>query len=148
MVAAHLRMQSIKMSSPARFLVNAEKPKLVPSKNITYIGGIVLWDKGIVLPTVERISKLQAIVRWIMVCSGTARQYLQMLGLMASCIKVIPYARLHMRPTQLHLLYWWKAVSGDLEMHIQKISASCKSSQMVVTGSKHFQGQIFSTHEK
>ena len=28
-----------------------------------------------------------------------------------------------------------------------KISASCKPSQMVVTGSKHFQGQIFSTHE-
>ena len=50
--------------------------------------------------------------------SGTARQYLQMLGLMASCIEVVPYARLHMRPMQLHLLYWWKPVSGDLEMQI------------------------------
>ena len=50
--------------------------------------------------------------------SGTARQYLQMLGLMASCIEVVPYARLHMRLMQLHLLYWWKPVSGDLEMQI------------------------------
>ena len=146
-VAAHLRMQSIRMAvylddwlalnairemllrdrekilnllAQLGFLVNAEKSKLVPSQDITYIGGRFLLDKGIVLPTVERISKLQAMVRGIMVCSGTARQYLQMLGLMASCIEVIPYARLHMRPTQLHLLYWWKPVSGDLEVQIPK----------------------------
>ena len=32
------------------------------------------------------------------------RQYLQTLGLMASCIEIIPNARLQMRPIQLHLL--------------------------------------------
>ena len=92
------------------FLVNAEISKLVPSQDTTYIGGRFLLDKGIVLPTVERISKLQVMVRGIIVCSGTARQYLQMLGLMASCIEVILFARLQMRPTQLHRLYWWKPV--------------------------------------
>ena len=45
----------------------------------------------------------------------SARQYLQTLGLMASCIEIIPNARLQMRPIQLHLLYWWKPVSRDLE---------------------------------
>ena len=48
------------------------------------------------------------------------REYLQVLGFMASCIETIPYARLHMRPIQLHLPFWWKPVFGDLETLIPK----------------------------
>ena len=144
-VAAHLRMQSIRLAvylddwlalnairrlllqdrqkilnllSQLGFLVNAEKSQLVPTQDITYIGGRFLLAKGIVLPTLDRLSKVRDSVLQIKDQSGTARQYLQMLGLMASCIEVVPYARLHMRPMQLHLLYWWKPVSGDLEMQI------------------------------
>ena len=50
----------------------------------------------------------------------SARQYLQTLGMMASCIEIILNARLQMRPIQLHLLSWWKPVSRDLEMTIPK----------------------------
>ena len=50
----------------------------------------------------------------------TARQYLQTLGLMASCLEIIPNARLQMRPIQLHLLHWWKPGSRDLELLIPK----------------------------
>ena len=146
-VAAHLRMQSIRLAvylddwlalnairrlllqdrekilnllSQLGFLINVEKSELTPTQDITYIGGRFLLAKGIVLPTVDRIVKLREAILEIRKRSGTARQYLQMLGLMASCIEVVPYARLHMRPMQLHLLYWWKPVSGDLEMQIPK----------------------------
>ena len=68
--------ESNQSSSRTRFLVNAGKSNLVPSQDLTYIGRRVLLDKGIVLPTVERISKLQVMVKGIMAWSGIARQYL------------------------------------------------------------------------
>ena len=97
--------QGDKSSSPARFFSKCRNIKAGPKSRCNIHRRKILLEKGIVLSTVERISKLQAMVRGIIVCSGTARQYLQMLGLMASCIEVIPYARLQIRPTQLHLLY-------------------------------------------
>ncbi|XP_078311211.1 uncharacterized protein LOC144618622 [Crassostrea virginica] len=45
----------------------------------------------------------------------TARDFLQCLGIVASCIDLIPNARLYMRPIQLHLLSFWKPSSQDLE---------------------------------
>ena len=72
------------------------------------------------MPTPERIVKLRSAVIALLGEKVSARQYLQTLGLMASCIEIIPNARLQMRPIQLHLLYWWKPVSRDLEMIIPK----------------------------
>ena len=40
------------------------------------------------------------------------------LGLMISCIEIVPFARLHMRPIQLHLLSFWKPVSRDMLIRI------------------------------
>ena len=64
--------------------------------------------------------KIIKVVKEIRKHSRTTRQYLQMLALMVSCIEIIPYARFDMRPILTHLLYWWKPVSGDLDMQIPK----------------------------
>ena len=72
------------------------------------------------MPTPERIEKLRSAVIALLGEKVSERQYLQTLGLMASCIEIIPNTRLQMRPIQLHLLYWWKTVSRDLEMIIPK----------------------------
>lgn len=100
------------------FLINTEKSQLQPTQQIVYIGGLFDLRKGIVLPPPDRIQKIQAIVKKVMENPALAIDYLQMLGLMASCIEIIPFARLHMRPIQLHLLHWWKPASRDLEASI------------------------------
>ena len=132
-VAAHLSMQSLRLAvylddrlalnairqmllrdrkrilellSQQGFLINSEKSNLEPTQDITYIGGRFWLDKGIVLPTPDRMLKLREVVTNLMGKVVPARQYLQTLGVMASCIELIPNARLYMRPVQLHLLHW------------------------------------------
>ena len=109
------RKRILKLLSQLGFLINSEKSNLEPTQDITNIGGRFRLDKGIVLPTPDRMLKLREIVKNLMGKVVPARQYLQTLGVMASCIELIPNARLYMRPVQLHLLHWWKPVSRDLE---------------------------------
>lgn len=104
------------------FIVNREKSQLQPSQQIVYIGGFFQLDKGLVLPTPDRVEKIELAVNKILQRQVTARDYLHMLGLMASCIEMIPHARLHMRPLQLHLLAWWRPASRDLEAIIPSLS--------------------------
>ena len=80
----------------------------------------VLLRQGYCHAYSREIVKLRRAVIALLGEKVSARQYLQTLGLMASCIEIIPNARLQMRPIQLHLLYWWKPVSRDLEMIIPK----------------------------
>ena len=72
-------------------------------------------DKRIVLPTPDRMLKLREVVTNLMGKVVHARQYLQTLSVMASCIELIPNARLYMRPVQLHPLHWWKPMSRYLK---------------------------------
>lgn len=104
------------------FIVNRKKSQLVPTQQIVYIGGLFQLDKGLVLPTPERIKKLKSAVLKILNMQVTAKDYLHMLGLMASCIEMIPYARLHMRPIQIHLLFWWRPASKNMETIIPSSS--------------------------
>lgn len=49
----------------------------------------------------------------------TARHYMEVLGKMASCLELIPNARLFMRPVQLHLLRNWTPSKMSLDFQIQ-----------------------------
>ena len=106
--------ESAQLSS-TRFFSKCGKVSSTASQDLTYIGGNFCLDKGIVLPTQDRVTKLRIAVKSLLSNRVSAREYLLVLGLMASCIEIIPYARLHMRSNQLCLLFWWKPVSGDLE---------------------------------
>ena len=109
------RKRILELLSQLGFLINSVKPNLEPTQDTTYIGGRFPLDKGIVLPTPDRMLKLREVVTNMMGKVVPARQYLQTLSVMASCIELIPNARLYMRPVQLHLLHWWKPMSRDLK---------------------------------
>lgn len=93
------------------FLVNREKSALIPTQRITYLGGVFQLDKGLVFPTEERLEKLKLAVYKLMRGQATALDFLHLLGILASCIQLIPFTRLHMRPIQIHMLQQWKPSS-------------------------------------
>ncbi|XP_071138893.1 uncharacterized protein [Mytilus edulis] len=71
------------------------------------------------MPTQERVLKLQKTVKEMKLKKhATAREFLHLLGIMASCIEMIPYARLHMRPIQIYLLSHWRPTSQNLELNV------------------------------
>lgn len=100
------------------FIINVEKSSLVPKQVITYLGSVFNLKLGLVYPTLERITKLEEAIRLLIQGKNSAFQFLHVLGLMASCIEIIPFARLHMRPIQLHLLAHWKPVSKDMTINV------------------------------
>ena len=68
-------------------------------------------------PTLERIVKIFQAIQ-LLKREPTAQNFLHLLGLMASCIEIVPHARLFMRPVQLHLLHYWRPISRDLQTKI------------------------------
>ena len=112
------RRVMLNLLSRLGFLVNREKSQLQPTQQIVYIGGLFDLQKGLVRPTSDRIQKIHIAIRILMSDSATAIDYLHALGLMASCVELIPFARLHMRPIQLHLLFFWRPVSRKWEAKI------------------------------
>ncbi|VDI82659.1 Hypothetical predicted protein [Mytilus galloprovincialis] len=101
------------------FIINLKKSSLTPTQKITYIGALFHLDLGIVMPTQERVLKLQKTVKVMNLKKhATARDFLHLLGIMASCIEMIPYARLHMRPIQIYLLSHWRPTSQNLELNV------------------------------
>ena len=87
--------------------VTANTPKNVQRRSIRF-------EKGYCLTTFRQNSENPVYSKY-MRSSASAKDYLQMSGLMASCTEIIPFAWLHMKPIQLHLLLWWKPISRDLE---------------------------------
>ena len=108
------------------FIVNLEeKSNLILTQTITvptitYIGAMFCLKEEIVRPTSERITKLLLGIENILKreSQATARDCLHLLIIMASCIELIPNARLFMRPIQLHLLFHWKPSSQILEAKV------------------------------
>ena len=88
------------------FLVNKEKSTLIPTQTLIYLGGLFHLDKGLIYPTQERIVELNLLTQE----KASAFMFLHLLGIMASCVQMIPNARLFMRPVQLHLLSFWRPV--------------------------------------
>ena len=80
--------------------------------------GTVPFQPRIVTPTPDRVEQLVSAENKI--CNGynQAKEFLHILYIMASCVELIPNARLYMRPIQLHLLAFWRPSSQDLEVSI------------------------------
>ena len=100
------------------FIINKEKSNLIPSQEITYLGGVFHLDKGLVFPTRERTQNLHMLIQNMFQGQSTALDFLKILGTMASCIELIPNARLYMRPIQLHLLSFWNPMCRDMNIKI------------------------------
>ena len=71
--------------------------------------------QGPISPTIETIRKLQLAIQNLMKGQNTARCYPHLLGIMASCIEMIPNARLYIRQIQRYLICFCRLVSQNLE---------------------------------
>jgi len=126
-----IRHREIMLNSLVRlgFLINVDNSNVTPNQSITYIGALFKLDQGIVLSTPERVQGIISAVHSIMNGKITARHYLHLLVKIASCLELIPNARLFMRPIQLHLLENWSPSKISLDFQIpctQKLNAHLK----------------------
>ena len=71
------------------------------------------WDKALFLPTPDSVEQIKRAVLKINISQVTATDYIHLLGLMVSCIEMIPYAHQHMRPKQLYMLFWCRLTSRN-----------------------------------
>jgi hypothetical protein len=71
--------------------------------------------QGPISPTIETIRKLQLAIQNLMKGQNTPRCYPHLLGIMASCIEMIPNARLYIRQIQRYLICFCRLVSQNLE---------------------------------
>ena len=100
------------------FTINKEKSNLLPSQDITYIVGHFLLAEGLVFPTLERVQELRISVQRLLEGYNTAHDYLVLVGKIASCLEMIPNARLFMRPIQMHLLQNWSPIRMSMDPQI------------------------------
>jgi hypothetical protein len=97
------------------FLVNRSKSELVPAQDLVYLGYHFHLDKWIVRPTEERWEKIQkSISQFLSVRAPPARQWLQVIGLLASTEKLVHRGMLQMRPVQFALRDQWRMSTDKL----------------------------------
>lgn len=100
-------------------IINLEKSCMIPTQTLNYLGAVIHLKEGLVFPSEERFQNIcQMIHMMLNLDSVEALAMLRLLGLMASCIDLVPWARLHMRPIQLYLLVWWKPSQQELNYKI------------------------------
>ena len=115
----HQLNQTIQLLVDLGLIINLDKCHLVPSQIITYLGAVFNLNKGLVLPSENSFLAIkQAIADIIYNRQCPASHFLRLLGLMASCIDTVPYGRLHMRPIQIYLLYFWRPHIDGLHFKI------------------------------
>ena len=115
----HQLNQTLQLLVDLGLIINLDKCHLVPSQIITYLGAVFNLNKGLVLPSENRFLAInQAIADIIYNRQCPASHFLRLLGLMASCIDTVPYGRLHMRPIQIYLLYFWRPHIDGLHFKI------------------------------
>jgi hypothetical protein len=87
----------------AGWVVNEDKSELDPSQD--FIGVRFRTSEGVMSPPQDRIVKIRDLVRqWRRSSSVSAREFLQLLGLLNSAADQVPSGHLYMRPLQLLLL--------------------------------------------
>jgi hypothetical protein len=89
----------------AGWVVNEDKSELDPSQDFVRFR----TAEGLMSPPQDRIVKIRDLVQqWRCRSSVSARELLQLLGLLNSAADQVPSGRLHMRPLQLLLLSQWR----------------------------------------
>ena len=101
------------------FIVNPEKSDLIPTQKFSFLGEDFDLVEGLVQPTVEKVTKIQALCRILKKhpCQE-ARFLLKVLGVMNAVADVIPLGRLHMCPLQLCLLSQWSMSTQPLSCKV------------------------------
>ena len=92
----------------AGFLINIKKSNLIPSQDLEFIGGrFRTLENEVNLPEKRKLALIRLALSFKTGLYIPARRWLSLLGVMASCIPVVKWARLRMRPIQLYFLQKW-----------------------------------------
>ncbi|CAC5363446.1 unnamed protein product [Mytilus coruscus] len=128
------------------FIINLKKSFLTPTQKITYIGALFHLDLGIVMPTQERVLKLQKTVKEMKLKNhATARDFFT---------STRNYGFLHRDDSLCKTSYETNSnlFAESLAPHFPKSGTKCSSytiskisSDLVVRYSQHYKGQIFTT---
>ena len=103
--------------------VNFQKSELIPTQQAVFLGMEFETVSFTVRPSKDRLSRLDAVLKlFLRDGKPTAQQYLRLLGHMISLEKLIPLARLRIRPIQFFLADSW---STEQDM-LKKIPRSTK----------------------
>ena len=128
-----------------RFSVKQRKIDTYPNPNTSLLGGIVSSRQGLNLShSRENLVKLNlAIENLLTQEKASALMFLHLLGIMASCIQMIPIARLFMRPVQLHLLSFWRPKFAQHHCTNSSYSTSEIPSHLWSSSANTLKGQSF-----
>ena len=94
--------KTIQLTLELGFIINAEKPSLIPSQNPMFLGARLDMTSGRATPSIDRCTALEECVHlFLSSASLPARVWLRLLGFMASLVDIVPWCRMHMHPLQL-----------------------------------------------
>lgn len=112
-------LQVLNLLQDLGWVVNYEKSALSPTQKLTYLGAVLDFSTGRAYPSPQRIETLTSQVNEaIRRPRLRAREWLQLLGQMASLVDVLPFCRLFMRPIQLHLLSFFKPSLHPMSLRV------------------------------
>jgi hypothetical protein len=99
---------ALDLLTQAGFIINEKKSHLVPTQDLIFLGMRVRTDLGTVHLPLEKAQRLAQSVEFCFHHQTVSAHFiLRILGLMASCLRVVPAARLLMRPIQMFFLSRW-----------------------------------------
>jgi hypothetical protein len=118
MLLSHLK-ETIHVLLQGEFVVNTKKSCLDPQQELTFLGAVIRTHKSEISIPLEKAHRIRDMaLSFKMSQSYTARMWLQLIGLMASTIQMIRYARLRMRVVQLHVNARWNRTRHPLSFQI------------------------------
>ncbi|VDI09381.1 Hypothetical predicted protein [Mytilus galloprovincialis] len=128
------------------FIINLKKSSLTPTQKITYIGALFHLDLGIVMPTQERVLKLQK--------NSQRNEIEKTCNSQRIFTSTRNYGFLHRDDSLCKTSYETNSnlFAESLAPHFSKSGTECSnytiskiSSDLVVRYSQHYKGQIFTT---
>ena len=106
----------LQMSTGLGWIPNWDKSMLTPSQHLVHVGIEFDLERGLALPPVDRLQKLESMARPLLAGrQGTARQLLSLIGILASIEKQVPFGRCFLRPIQWGLALQWRIASDHLD---------------------------------
>ena len=102
--------------TPIRIYHQHSQVPFTTSKDTAISRAVLNSFMGKAQPNPQRVLAFHNLVPLLKPCSYlSVRDIMRMLGMMASCITIVPQARLHMRPLQQCLAKQWSQAEGQLE---------------------------------
>jgi len=101
------------------WVINMEKSSLIPSQSVIYLGARLDFERGTISASEKRAETLvQLASDFPLQRQRQAREWLRLLGVMASLVDIIPLCKLRMRPLQFNLLSQYSPASDDLSKRV------------------------------